>query len=222
MKQLWNVLVLVLAMNFLASAGGIYWLYSGGHLNKEKLTAIREILFPPSEKVELATTQPSDSSTTMPSVRLEELLAKYAGRPATEQLEYIRQSFDAQMVQLDRAHRELATLQKTVELAQKQLADDRKALADERKKFEERQKLAEKLANDKGFQDSLAMYESLPSRQVKEVFMGLDDAAVVQYLQAMESRTAAKIMKEFKTQPESERLKKIMERMRQPNAAAKE
>lgn len=221
MRQLWNVLVLVLAVNFVVTAGGVYWLYSGGRLEREKLTAIREILFPTPEKAG-PTTQPAERATTNPSVRLEELLAKHAGRPATEQLEYIRRSFDAQMVQLDRAHRELLTLQKTVELAQKQLAEDRKALESEKQKFEERQKQAEKLAADQGFQSSLEMYTALPAKQAKDVFMGMDDATAVQYLQAMESRTATKIMKEFKTQPEAERLKKILERLRQPNAAAKE
>jgi len=80
---------------------------------------------------------------------------------------------------------------------------------------------AQRLASDQGFQDSLSLYQTLPAKQVKTIFMGLEDATVIQYLQAMESRAAAKITREFKTTEESERLKRLLERMRQPQAAVK-
>jgi len=51
--------------------------------------------------------------------------------------------------------------------------------------------------------------------------MGLEDATVIQYLQAMEGRSAARITKEFKSPEETQRLAKLLEKMRQPQAAAK-
>jgi hypothetical protein len=50
--------------------------------------------------------------------------------------------------------------------------------------------------------------------------MTLDDQTVVTYLQAMESRSAAKITREFKSPEEVERLKRLLEKMRQPQASA--
>src|SRR5437879_2429910 len=79
------------------------------------------------------------------------------------------------------------------------LKDERKMLDEKEKKLAEREQQAQRLASDQGFQDSLALYQTLPAKQVKTIFMGLEDGIVIQYLQAMESRTAAKITKEFKS-----------------------
>src|SRR2546429_575963 len=83
---------------------------------------------------------------------LEELLAKTAGRPAAEQLEYIQKSFDSQMAQLDRAQRELNDLNQQVEQARAKLNDERKALDDKEKKLTDREQQAQRLASDQGFQ----------------------------------------------------------------------
>jgi len=125
------------------------------------------------------------------------------------------------MAQLDRAHRELLGLNQQVEQARAKLNEERKALDEKEKKLADREQQAQRLASDQGFQDSLSLYQTLPAKQVKTIFMGLEDATVIQYLQAMESRAAAKITREFKTTEESERLKRLLERMRQPQAAGK-
>jgi hypothetical protein len=221
MKRLWNVLVLTLALNFVTLAAAFGYLYRTANLDREKIQAIREILFPPAPAVNQTT--PPAATTQPATLRLEELLAKSAGRPPAEQLDYIRRSFDSQMAQLDRAHRALIDLQRQVKLAQDQLAADRVALEQEKTDLAAQKAEAERLAADKGFQDSLALYQTMPARQVKSLFMGMDDETANRYLQAMEPRTAAKIAKEFKAPDELERLKRIMERMReQPQAVAKE
>jgi hypothetical protein len=222
-KRIFNVLVLTLAANFLAAAGGVFWLYNTGHLDPARARAIKDILFPPKQPAQAPATQPSDADAPSHAVlRLEELLAKTAGRPASEQLEAIRGSLDAQAAQLDHAYRRLIALQQQVDAAQTQVRADRAALDADRKALEDREKEAQRLAADKGFADSLTLYETLPAKQVKAVFMGLEDATVIQYLQAMEPRTAAKITKEFKSPEETERLKKLMEQMRQAGGGALE
>jgi vacuolar-type H+-ATPase subunit I/STV1 len=220
MRKLFNVLVLTLAVNFVVVAGFVAWLRHDGRIDRARIAAIKEILFPPPPP-EVPTSQPVTDQLAQPTLKLEELLAKTAGRPAAEQLEYIQKSFDSQMAQLDRAHRELTDLNQQVEQARSKLNDERKALDDKEKKLGDRERQAQRLASDQGFQNSLSLYETLPAKQVKTIFMGLEDATVIQYLQAMEGRTAAKITKEFKSPEESERLKRLLERMRQPQAAAK-
>src|SRR5438045_9724476 len=88
MKKLWNVLVLTLALNFLAVAGLAGWLVQSKKLDRTKAHAIKAILFP----TELAApaTQPSTQPTTQPTLRLEELLAHASGRTAAEQVELIQ------------------------------------------------------------------------------------------------------------------------------------
>ena len=54
----------------------------------------------------------------------------------------------------------------------------------------------------------------MPGRQVKGVFMSMDEALAAQYLDAMQPRTAAKILKEFKSADEVDRMKRILDKMR--------
>jgi Mg/Co/Ni transporter MgtE len=120
------------------------------------------------------------------------------------------------MAQLDRRQRELTDLQRQVELAKEQIARDRGALEEQRKAVDNREQQATKLETDKGFQDCLALYRSMPGKQVKTIFLSLDQQTVAQYLQAMEARTAGRIIKEFKSPEETQFIQKVLERIRQP------
>jgi flagellar motility protein MotE (MotC chaperone) len=99
------------------------------------------------------------------------------------------------------------------------MAKDRAELEKQQKELLARQQLQQKNETDKGFQDALALYNTMPAKQVKDIFKTMDDSLVVQFLQAMEPRTATKILKEFKTLEEQDRLAKIMEKLRQPQAS---
>jgi flagellar motility protein MotE (MotC chaperone) len=208
------VLSATLAINFLALAGGVGWLWQSGHLNRDRVKAIHEVLFPPPAE---PTTQPAAVVAAPPtaSSRLEELLAKRIGvRSAAEQVEFLQQTFDAQMGQLDQRERQLQDLQRLVSVAQAQLQTDRAKLEADQQKVTDQQQQADRLASDQGFQDSLNLYNSMPAKQVKEVFLAMDDQTVVEYLRAMTPRTAAKVMKEFKTPEELDRVHRLMDRMR--------
>jgi hypothetical protein len=221
-RKLGQVLVLTLAINFIALAGVVGWLWQSGRLGKEQVCRIKEVLFPGEAKAEVKLDEPANASlaSTQPVVKLEELLAKAAGRTASEQVEFIQQAFDSQRSELDRRFREVEDMRRQVELAQKQLATDRTSNDAKEKQLTDREQSAQKTASDKGFQDALVLYQALPSKQVKELFGGLEDETVVRYLQAMPPRTASKIVKEFKTPDETNRIQRVLERMRQNQASA--
>src|SRR4051794_13815753 len=221
-KRLLNVLVLTLAMNFLLAAGGVGWLFQSGHLDKTKVAAIREVVFPTVQPAAPAT-QPATATpgpTTRPLLRLDELLAKHAGRRAGEQVEVIQQTVDTQTAVLDRRAKEVEYLQTRVAAAQKKLADASTALTADRRQLDDQKQQAAQAAGDKGFDDSLKLYSAMPPKQVKAVFMGLPEDAVVRFLQAMPPRTATKIVKEFKAPDEAARINRVLERMRQGQAFA--
>lgn len=220
-RKLFNVLVLTLAMNFIALAGAVGWLFHSRKLDREKVTAIREMIFTEPPAPAAPTTQP-DAATTQPILQLEQLLSRQSGRSAGAQAEFIKESFDAQMTQLERRARELLDLQRQVDLAKAQLARDRTQLGQAESDLAAKQAQADKLAGDKGFQDSLALYTSMPAKQVKAIFMTLDEQTVVNYLQAMQPRTAAKIIKEFKSPEETSRIQSVLEKIRQAQASAKD
>jgi hypothetical protein len=216
MKQLINILVLTLALNFVLAVGGIAWLWRTGKLDEQKVKAIREMVMAPAKP---ADEKPADSEAAGPATRpvgkLDELLAKVSSRPAAEQVELMQRSFDVQMAQLDRRQREVADLQRRVDQDKERMAGERAELEKLRAKLAAEQQQASRQGSDKGFQDSLQLYNTMTSRQVKTVFMTLDDGVIVQYLEAMQPRTAARIIKEFKTPEEMERIQRVLEKMRQ-------
>jgi flagellar motility protein MotE (MotC chaperone) len=212
MKKIVNVIVLALAMNFLLVVGAGGWLFSSGHLDKAKFVEVKKILFPPEVPV-VPATQPAP--TTGPASHLDELLAKATGRTVNEQVDSIRQAFAAEEAELDRRTRELQDLQRQVDLAKDQARLDRTRIEAEKKDVDTQQAEEVRLAADKGFQDSLALYNAMKPKQVKTIFMTLSDDTVVQYLRAMDPRTATKITAEFKLPEEITRIQKVMEKIRQ-------
>jgi len=219
MKKLFTVLTLAAALNFIFVLGVAGWLMQSGHVDKAKLKQMREVLFPPPPPPAEPAQPVADASTTRPSLRLESLMAKLAGRSAADQVEFIQHTFDAQMLLLDRHQRELADLQRQVDLANEKLAADRATFEKEQQALAAREQAAARMETDKGFQDTLQLYTAMPSKKVKEIFMTLSEAIVQQYLEAMEPRTAAKIIKEFKTPEETAFIQKVLERMRQAQAS---
>lgn len=214
MKRLWDLLVLTLALNFLLLAGVVGWMYQDGRLTRQNIAKVREVLYPAPSPATQPTSQPAEDPADKSREQLDALLAAHAGLPAGQQADFIRQSFDAQMAQLDRRSRELADLKAQIDLANEKLAADRAALDAEQKRLKDQEEQARRLAADQGFQDSLALYNSMPAKQVKSIFMTLNEDAVLQYLRAMDTLVAGKIIKEFKTPDEVDRVQRILERMR--------
>jgi len=213
LKKIINVIVLTLAMNFLLILAGSGWLLKSSHMDRDKFTELKKLLFATSEPTtEPASTQPV--ATTEPADRLAELLAKASGRPAGEQVNFIRQAFDTEMAELDRKQRELADLQHQIDLARNQTKLDRAKVEQQAKDLQAQADQQTKLAADKGFQDTLELYNVLPAKQVKTIFMTLSDETVMQYLQAMDPRVASKIIKEFKQPEETTRIQKVLEKIR--------
>jgi len=217
MKRLLIAVMAVLAINFIAAVGATGWLFKSGRLDKEKVAAIREIVFGPSTQP--ATRPTAVAVATGPSARLAAMLATVAGKPLGQQVELVQHELDARSAELDRRESELEDLQHQVEVARADVSKQRQAVEARELAQNQREKEAATLANDAGFQSSLSLYQSMPAPRAKTLMMTMDDATVVQFLQAMEPRTATKIINEFKTPDELNRIQKIMEKMRQPVAS---
>jgi hypothetical protein len=217
MKKLLTVIAAVLALNFLGLAGGVGYLWKTGHLDRDRIKAIKDVLFPAAPAVTLAGAG-SEAPATQPSELLDEMLKKAAGRTAEEQVAFIQQSFDSRMAQLDLRQRQIADQQHNLDFGRQRLAEDRSALEAEKLKVAAAEQKAALEANDQGFQDSLQLYINMPAKQVKSIFMTLSEETMMRYLEAMDAKTASKIIKEFKTPDEADRIQKVLERMRLNNA----
>ena len=122
MKKIVVVMAFALALNFLAVVGGAGYLWKSGHLNRERVDAIKAILFPP------PATQPvmlAEGPTTQPVRPLDALLEKAAGLPAEAQVAFLQHSFDARMAQLDAYQRELTDQQGHIDQTRESLSSER-------------------------------------------------------------------------------------------------
>jgi hypothetical protein len=218
MKKLLTVIAWTLALNFLAAVGGIAWLYKTHKLDREKVRQIKELVFAPATQPAPPTPETRDPST-QPTLRLEQMMAKVSGRSASEQLKFMQSSFDTQMTVLDRRFQDLSDQRKTIEEARARLDKDRAALRAQQDRLNAAEQAQAKLQTDKGFQETLELYSTMPAKQVKTIFLGLSDETMIQYLRAMEPRVATKIIKEFKSAEENERVGKVLEKMRQAQAS---
>lgn len=213
-KKLLSIVVLVLAVNFLLALGAIGYVVASAGVNQEKVGKIKDVLYPPPEAPEAPAapvTEQKVEPTIDPTKRIEELLAKSASVTAAEQVQFLRQAFDVQMAELDRRERELQDLQRQIELAKDELSTGRASLAQEKKALAERETRSSRQEQDAGFQTSLALYLSMPAKQVKDVFMDKSDEDVAAFLAAMPPRAASKIVKEFsKTEAEKRKVASVL------------
>lgn len=220
MKKLLVVIAFTFALNFLLLIGALAYMLSNGTLTKEKIALVKAVFAPASAPTTTAATQAVIDPSTQPSIKLEELLAKVSGRSAGEQVEFMQRTFDAKMAELDRRMHEMQALQVQIDGARAVLVKEQGKLKADQLALATREKTLTKQLDDKNFNDTMAMLEGLPTKQVKELFSGMDDSTAVRYLRAMEPDKAAKILKEFKTPTEATRVRKLMEIIRTPQADA--
>jgi hypothetical protein len=213
-KKLGVLVLFVLSLNFLAVAGGVGYLIGTGKLDKEKGKEIAKILFPEPVPTTQPTTQPSDSDPDDPLLSIDELLVKTTGMSAAQQNEFLRSTFESMSAQLDRQRREVMDLRRQVDFAQVQLAKDRATLDQRHQELNTRDQQQTAAATDKGFQESLAVYDAMKAKQVKDIFVSLEEETVVRYLQAMDPRRVSSILKEFKTPEELSKAQSLLEQMR--------
>lgn len=222
-KKMLNLISAVLALNFLVIAGGMGYLMVTGKLTKDKIGEIRQLVLASDQP---ATTQPATTQTaqevppTTPMLRLDNLLAEAAGRVEPTQVNVVQTAYDAQNALLERRLREVEDQRRQLAQAKADFETQRKALLEQAAALTEKQQAQEQVAQDKGFQDTLALYQAMAPKKVKEIFKGLTDDVVVRYLQSMEPRQAGSILKEFKTPEENSRAQTILEKMRQANVKA--
>jgi len=236
-KKLLTLVMAVLALNFLAVAGGVGFLVATGKLDKAKVHAVRELI---AGTPDAATTQPStqpgtglstDASTTTaaqesqdetPMMRLRASVRQAAGRTAMEQFESQQTAVDAQLAVVDLRQQELEAQRRQIERARAELQTEREKLAKQQSTLTQQLQEQQKLASDEGFQKSLLLYKSMQPKRVKAIFALMDDTTVVRYLQSMEPRQAAGVLKEFKSPEETIRARTLLEKVRQAQQATAE
>ena len=219
-QKLLSLVAVVLALNFVAMAIAGVMVAQRAGLDRQKIGQIREILFPPEVSATKEVQEPAETSEPTPMEQLIALLDAQTGKPTEQRVQDIQHTFDQRTVDLARMRRELSDLRNQIEIASRRLLDERQAFMTERDVWQDAVDSARRLAQEEGFADALALYTQLPSKQTKDLFLQLDEETVLRYLRAMDVTAAAKVLREFKSEPETTKAAAILELMRQGNIAA--
>lgn len=202
MKGLWIIISTIALANFLAMAGLIGWLQMTDRLDATRLNEVRELF---------STTLTDKENTAAALKAAEEEAAKKeaeairAGTPplsAAEAMVSERVQGEQQRQHVERLRREVEDLQRSLARERDELDEEWKRLRAEQDAFQVmRQRLAE-LEGSEQFERALRLYESLKPDQTQALLQQLIDEGnieqVVSYLDAMQTRTASKVLAEFK------------------------
>ena len=219
-KKLASAVVVILALNFVGMAIAGVMLAQQANLTAEKWQAVKDVLYPPEGEYDENAEEDAEPEPPTPMEQLVALLDEQSGKPAESRVTDMNLELDERLAEATRRERELIDRERTVQMAMRQLAADRKSFETQREAWQQAITDVRDRESDEGFQSSLALYESMQSKQVKAIFIDLDDETVLSYLRAMEPRQASKILKEYKSPAEVERARSILEKLREGEAAS--
>lgn len=219
-------LTVVILLNLMMAFGLAGFLLATGRLDKQKMGTILDLLrhrgSPEGLRTQVAgilEPGPATAPATQheePTTRSLAAASTTAAASASDRIAYAQQAIEQERLRLEREAQDLLQRQKLLE-TQRQEFDARQTQFDDLKKAYEAEVAATKTRLQKeSFTRTLSLYGELKPRQVKEIFQGLEPQTVVDYLQAMDSEQATRIIAEFKTPAERKFIGQILERMRTP------
>ena len=228
MKTMARAIGLLCVLHVLALLGGVGWLAATGRLSEERINKTAELFRPTvaeakkqreAEKVQEDAEQHAERAERAAGADTGTDGDASAPQTAAEALADQRQRNELTLRRIERARAEVQRLRDQLQAGQQRLEQQQEDLAEKRKAFDQRLKQVEQKKNEEGFQRAVRLYESLPEDQVKNMFMSMIDEGnteqVVAYLEAMQTRTAGKVLEAFQTPEEITQAVELTERLRQ-------
>jgi hypothetical protein len=228
MKSLWNVVSFLAVVHLLALVIIVLWLWQSHRLDGARLADIRQLLSAPVHEAREGMLQNLRAAEELRLREMEELLKGNPPRDSATQIQHAA----LVAMQEDQARRRLAD-EKGMMLEQLaiQTAEIDEIRADferERQAWEAAVRTDRTRQADEQFMQAVKQYEQTTPKQGKRLLQelitqGHIDQAVA-YLDAMNPRSASKILKEFKTDDEIRLATELLERLRTlgsaPNGSA--
>ncbi len=218
MRTIWMLISTLAIANLLALAGFVGWLQASGRLSPERLQRLREVLAP--------TVAAEDAAEQMKLIEAQAAAAKAqedskAGRApltAEQRLLLTHTQIDVTTQQQQRVQRETADLIATLLQERTELERQRAEFQAQVEEFNTRRNKIIEQEGSEQFRKAVALYGSLKPAQARTMLDALIKGGqtdqVVAYLNALQARTASKIISEFeRDQPQL--AADLLERLRQ-------
>lgn len=225
MKKIMQFLTMLCILNLFMAAGLVGYLVATGRLDKEKGGAIvdllrhkgtpekfRETLFDILDPV--AATAPASQAATAPGNLADDGGPK-SGASAQQRIAFARQMMEQERLALENEAQELRHRQELLLALQADVQVKLKKIEEAKKEAEPKAATAESKAREENFQKTLAVYDELKTRQIKDIFLKNNDPDLAaSYLVAMDPSRAAKVIGEFKTPDEQQFVTLVLDRIR--------
>jgi hypothetical protein len=136
--------------------------------------------------------------------------------PATalERIDYVKRILDEERLRLEAEAQNLLHERNSLVEKERQLQDLKNKLDQQQKAYEQTLTAASTQSDTAGFQKTMALFDALKPKQVKDLLVVMPPQEMARYLSAMESDRAAKIIAEFKTADELKLLHGVLEKVR--------
>lgn len=201
MKGVWILISTLALANFLAMVGLVGWLKATDRLDASRIATVRE-MFSTTVSAERAAADAAKAAEDAAARKQEE--AAIAGTPplsASEAMGTERVQSEQQRQHVERLRREVEDLQRSLARERDELDEQWGQLRAERAAFQAMREQLAALEGSAQFERALRLYESLRPEQTQALLQELITAGnieqVVSYLNAMQTRTASKVLAEF-------------------------
>lgn len=205
LRSLWTILTTVALVNLLALGGFAGWLVASHRLDRDRLERIRAMLAETIEEEQARLAEEEQQQQAALKAAQEEQERRKSPVAAVGRLQLAAEVSELVQEDLQRARKEQEALKRALAIERAALERDRAQFLAERNAFETMRKQIEAAERDEQFKKTIRLYESIKPAQAKDMLLALlnqgQTVQVVAYLNAMSSRAAAKIIKQFKDDP---------------------
>lgn len=222
MKKFGSLFSMICVMHVVAALGLVGYLVATKRLDKEKSAAILDLLrhqgTPDKLREQLYDIiEPTTATASAPASSLahtthtqESILAA----TAVDRIDVTRQAIEQERLKLEAEAQELRHRQALLAQLQVDVQAKLKKVETDKAAFEAQTQTVVDKAQQENFARTLALYDELKPKQIKEIFSTMGVDLVAQYLAAMAPDRAGKIISEFKTPDEKQFITGVLERLR--------
>lgn len=216
MRTIYHVFALVCILHVLALLGAGAWLGASGRLSRQRLIDAGN-LFAMTVAEEANQEKQTEQLAVQAQEQTERVEAMLTGSTA-QRLEDDQRRNELTLRQLERTRREIESLRANLEMSRRMMEKEKQEALSEKQAVEQRLAQLEKQLNDEGFKKAVGLIEQLPAEQTQQIFLRMMEqdqiGQVVMYLEAMQPRKAAAVLREFDQSHEVARVVELTERLR--------
>ena len=218
MRTAWNIVSFLAVIHLLALLAFVGWLWQSGRLSGERVQNIRALL---AMTIADENERQLQAAAEAEQARLDVLAASRRENPplpAAEHIDAVYSLREQQQRTIDRLDDEKNLLLAQLDRISREYDEAQTSFLEQRRQWYASVESERKRKEDEQFQQALKLYESVPAKQARDMLLKLvEDGEMKQavaYLDSMNTRAAAKILREFKTEPQTELAKQLLEELR--------